>query len=53
LQKNDALEAAVKANEDYIKSETLTEVLVFESIIAFGTEIEFDGITTNIIITKN
>jgi isoleucyl-tRNA synthetase len=53
LQKNDTLETAVKANEDYIKSETLTEVLLFEEIIAFGTEIEFDGITTNIIITKN
>jgi isoleucyl-tRNA synthetase len=53
LQKNDTLETAVKANEDYIKSETLTEVLVFEEIIEFGTEIEFDGITTNIIITKN
>jgi isoleucyl-tRNA synthetase len=53
LQKNDTLETAVKANEDYIKSETLTEALVFEEIIEFGTEIEFDGITTNIIITKN
>jgi isoleucyl-tRNA synthetase len=53
LQKNETLETAVKANEDYIKSETLTEVLVFEEIIEFGTEIDFDGITTNIIITKN
>ena len=53
LQKNDTLETAVKANEDYIKSETLTEVLVFEEIIEFGTEIDFDGITTKITITKN
>jgi isoleucyl-tRNA synthetase len=53
LQKNDTLETAVKANEDYIKSETLTEVLVFEDNITDGTEIDFDGITTKIIITKN
>lgn len=53
LQKNETLEAAVKANEDYIKSETLTESLVFEEVIENGTEIEFDGITTKIRITKN
>jgi isoleucyl-tRNA synthetase len=53
LQKNETLEAAVKANEDYIKSETLTESLVFEEVIENGTEIEFDEITTKIIITKN
>jgi isoleucyl-tRNA synthetase len=53
LQKNDTLEAAVKANEDYIKSETLTEVLVFEEVLENGTEIDFDGITTKITITKN
>ncbi len=53
LQKNDTLETAVKANEDYIKSETLTEVLVFEEVLESGTEIDFDGITTKITITKN
>jgi isoleucyl-tRNA synthetase len=53
LQKNDTLELAVKANEDYIKSETLTEMLVFEEFIENGTEIDFDGITTKITITKN
>ena len=53
LQKNDTLEIAVNANKDYIKSETLTEVLVFEEIMTNGTEIDFDGITTSIIITKN
>jgi isoleucyl-tRNA synthetase len=53
LQKNGTLETAVKANEDYIKSETLTEVLVFEEIVENGTEIDFDGITTKITITKN
>jgi len=53
LQKNDTLEEAVNANKDYIKSETLTEMLVFEDIIENGTEIDFDEITTRIIITKN
>jgi isoleucyl-tRNA synthetase len=46
------LEKAVKANEDYIKSETLTETLVFEENIVNGTEIEFDDIKTKITITK-
>jgi isoleucyl-tRNA synthetase len=44
LQNNDTLQEAVKANEAYIKSETLTECLVFEENIANGTEIEFDEI---------
>ena len=52
LQKNSELENAVKANEDYIKSETLTETLVFEEEIGEGTDIEFDEIKTKIIITK-
>jgi len=52
LQKNDTLEEAVNANKDYIKSETLTESLVFEEVTENGTEIDFDGITTRILITK-
>jgi isoleucyl-tRNA synthetase len=40
------------ANEEYIKSETLTESLVFEKEVANGLEIEFDDIKTRIIITK-
>jgi isoleucyl-tRNA synthetase len=52
LQKNPELENAVKANEAYIKSETLTETLVFEENIDNGTEIEFDEIKTKISITK-
>jgi isoleucyl-tRNA synthetase len=52
LQKNPELENAVKANEAYIKSETLTETLVFEENIINGTEIEFDEIKTKISITK-
>ncbi len=52
LQKNRELENAVKANESYIKSETLTELLVFEEVIKEGIEIEFDEIKTRISITK-
>ena len=52
LQKNTELEKAVKANEVYIKSETLTEILIFENSIIDGIEIEFDEIKTKISITK-
>jgi isoleucyl-tRNA synthetase len=52
LQSNTELEKAVKANENYIKSETLTDSLVFEAIIENGLEIEFDDIKTRILITK-
>ncbi|MNX26750.1 Isoleucine--tRNA ligase [compost metagenome] len=52
LQNNEVLQEAVKNNESYIKSETLTETLVFEENIAEGTEIEFDEIKTRITITK-
>ena len=52
LQSNAELEKAVKANENYIKSETLTESLVFETTIQNGFEIEFDDIKTRILITK-
>ena len=52
LQHNAELQAAVVANEEYIKSETLTESLVFENEVDNGLEIEFDDIKTRIIITK-
>jgi isoleucyl-tRNA synthetase len=52
LQHNAELQAAVVANVEYIKSETLTESLVFENEVANGLEIEFDDIKTRIIITK-
>ena len=52
MQNNEALEKAVLANEAYIKSETLTETLLFEANVANGTEIEFDDIKTKITITK-
>jgi len=52
LQKNSELEKAVYANQAYIKSETLSEALVFEEVLESGTEIEFDDIKTKITITK-
>jgi isoleucyl-tRNA synthetase len=52
LQKNSELEKAVNANDTYIKSETLTETLLFEDAIIDGIEIEFDEIKTKITITK-
>ena len=52
LQHHEALEKAVNANENYIKSETLTDALVFEADLKNGTEIEFDNIKTRILISK-
>jgi isoleucyl-tRNA synthetase len=52
LQHNEALEKAVNANQNYIKSETLTETLNFVSDLNNGIEIEFDSIKTKILISK-
>lgn len=52
LQNNEALEQAVKANETYIKSETLTDALIFSDTVENGTEIEFDDIKTLVLISK-
>ncbi len=52
IQKNAILEEAVKANEKYIKSETLAEDIVFQENIENGTKIVFDEVDTNIIINK-
>jgi isoleucyl-tRNA synthetase len=52
LQQNSVLEEAVKANEHYIKSETLTNELVFVATLNNGIEIEFDDIKTRILISK-
>ncbi|MCF6280513.1 MAG: DUF5915 domain-containing protein, partial [Flavobacteriaceae bacterium] len=53
IEKNSILEASVKANETYIKSETLTNELVFVDIVKNGTEIAFDTVETKIVIEKN
>ncbi|AWH84305.1 isoleucine--tRNA ligase [Flavobacterium album] len=52
LQDNAELEGAVKANEAYIMSETLTDELIFMATIENGTQIEFDEITTLLLISK-
>ncbi|QLC67129.1 isoleucine--tRNA ligase [Flavobacterium sp. LPB0248] len=52
IKRNGILEEAVSKNEDYIKSETLTDELVFADVLENGTEIEFDDIRTIILISK-
>ncbi|MFN3752605.1 isoleucine--tRNA ligase [Flavobacterium sp.] len=52
LQHNDILAKAIQENENYIKSETLTETLVLDNEVSNGTEIEFDEIKTRILISK-
>jgi isoleucyl-tRNA synthetase len=52
MQRDGIIQEAVKDNEAYIKSETLTEELVFEDCIENGTEIEFDELKTRILISK-
>ncbi len=52
LQNNITLEEAVMANEGYIKSETLTDELIFSTEVENGTEIEFDDIKTLLLISK-
>ena len=52
IENNEILEKAVRANLDYIKSETLTQQLVFESKIINGIEIDFDGIKTKIAVSQ-
>ncbi|MBT8317475.1 MAG: isoleucine--tRNA ligase [Lutibacter sp.] len=52
IQNNEILEQSVKANEQYIKTETLTKELVFEDIVEKGIEIAFDDVNTKILIEK-
>jgi isoleucyl-tRNA synthetase len=52
MLRNEELELAVKNNESYIMSETLTQDLIFVDKIENGIEIEFDDIKTMILISK-
>jgi isoleucyl-tRNA synthetase len=52
ILKNEILELAVQENLDYIKQETLTDVLQFVGQMEKGTEIAFDDITTKLNIIK-
>ncbi|MDP2687845.1 MAG: isoleucine--tRNA ligase [Aequorivita sp.] len=53
LQDNEKLKVAVNQNLQYIKEETLTEVLQFQPQIEQGNEIAFDEIETRISIKKH
>lgn len=53
LQDDAQLKSAVTANLEYIKQETLTEVLEFKDAINNGTEIAFDDISTKMILKKH
>ncbi|MFY7811254.1 MAG: isoleucine--tRNA ligase, partial [Flavobacterium sp.] len=52
ILKNEKLEKAIKANEEYIKLETLTKNIKFVEKIENGIEIEFDSIISKITITN-
>ncbi|MGB5403269.1 MAG: isoleucine--tRNA ligase [Robiginitalea sp.] len=51
--KNETVEAAVMSNFQYIKSDTLTADLEFEQELKEGTAIEFDEVTTKLLIQKH
>ena len=53
LENNTILEEAILENETYIKSETLTEELVFVASLTEGVEIEFDDIRSKLLICKH
>lgn len=52
LQKQNILQEAVKANEEYIKNETLTATLEFTDDLKQGEELIFDDISSRIFINK-
>ena len=51
LQKQDTLEQAVRANEAYIKAETLANEILFTDTLQ-GEEVAFDDIVTKIAVEK-
>ncbi len=53
LQEDKKLRKAVSQNLEYIKRETLTEVLQFEQELSNGTEIVFDDIASMLLIKKH
>jgi isoleucyl-tRNA synthetase len=52
MKKEGVIERAILNNDQYIKTETLTEELIFQDNIENGTEIEFDNLKTIILISK-
>ncbi|WP_139957060.1 isoleucine--tRNA ligase [Flavicella sediminum] len=53
IEEHAILKEAVLENEDYIKSETLTEKLEFSTNPVDGIEVEFDDIKSRLLISKN
>ena len=53
LQAHPALQAAVTANEAYIKNETLTDSITFVESLPEGEEIAFDEVTTRIVVARS
>ncbi len=52
LQDQKEIKEAILANEEYIKSETLTHTLEFVSELPDGIEVEFDELKTRVLILK-
>lgn len=52
LEDQKDIREAILANESYIKSETLTHTLEFVDEVKEGTEVEFDGLKTQVLIFK-
>ena len=52
LKNDESIVNAVEQNKDYICSETLAEDLVLQDQVANGTEVEINGLMTQISITK-
>ena len=52
IESNELLEKAVNTNLEYIKSETLTQELLFSAVITSGTEVEFDEHKIRIAVSK-
>ena len=53
LQKDGIIEDAVADNITYIKTETLTAALELAEVVKDGVDVEFDDVTTKLLITKN
>ena len=53
LKEDENLKPAVEENLEYIKEETLTEILQFDKDVSNGTEIAFDNIATRLQIKKH
>ena len=53
LQNDAQVAAAIASNEDYIKSETLTEELQLMDNLNDGIEIAFDEVNTRLFIQKH